>query len=268
MIDDNKNDNIEQIKTEQNKSTPSSLRRKLIGYLIIFLFCICLFLIFVTLLLMNETHKPAIYLYSDKPTAVNIKLDNLLIRGITIPKYSNGWSVMTNNDGSITDLKPLKTDCAKLLNEFGFEYAQEACRTNLYPYIYWDGTVIGKLPQKTLGWSVKKENISDFLNEKADEIGMNKNEKTEFVRYWANIIQNYPANDFRIYFLQNEEVDNYIKLKVSPMPDSWNRMQIVITPISQNIKSEPYPLEKIERKGFTLVEWGGIINESYHNMSR
>ena len=45
------------------------------------------------------------------------------------------------------------------------------------------------------------------------------------------------------------------------MPQSWNRVQIVITPESANKTSLPYPLKKITREGLTLVEWGGVIKE-------
>ena len=168
---------------------------------------------------------------------------------------------MTNKDGSITDLNPVITDCSKLPDGFGFEYAKSACKANNYPYIYWDGKPLRPLPEKLLGWSVKKENIEKFLSQKADEIGMNDSEKSEFVRYWTKTVTDYPATDFRIYFLQNEEVDEYVKLKVKPKPESWNRIQIVITPTRPNTNSTPYELKKIKRQGLTLVEWGGVIND-------
>ncbi len=206
--------------------------------------------------------KPAIYLYSDNmPKMVNVRLDYFVLTKNTVPqKYLNGWKVIAHKDGHLTDLQPDKTNCDSLPTTFGFEYAQTACKTNNYPYIYWDGDkFLKKPPKKLLGWSVKKENIKPFLTQKADEMAMNKAEKTEFVRYWSEIISNYPATDFRIYFLQNEEVDDWIKLTVSPKPDSWNRIEVVFTPVQPNTKSTPYALKKIKRNGFTMVEWGGII---------
>lgn len=212
--------------------------------------------------------KPAIYLYADNlPTMVKVRLDYFVLTKNTVPqKYLNTWKVIAHKDGHLTDLQPEKTNCSTLPTTFGFEYAQTACRANNYPYIYWDGDKFTKkVPKKLLGWSVKKENIENFLNEKADELAMNKNEKTEFVRYWSDVISNYPATDFRIYFLQNEEVDNWIKLDVTPKPDSWNRIEVVFTPIQPNTKSTPYTLKKIQRKGLTMVEWGGIIVDEDFN---
>lgn len=215
--------------------------------------------------------KPAIYLYSDNlPKMVNVRLDYFVLPKNTVPKtYLNSWKVIAHKDGHITDLRPEKTDCNSLSATFGFEYAQSACQANNYPYIYWDGDkFVKEVPKKLVGWSVKKENIETFLNEKADEMAMNTNEKTEFVRYWSEIISNYPATDFRVYFLQNEEVDEWIKLSVSPKPDSWNRIEVVFTPIQPNTTSTPYTLKKIQRKGFTMVEWGGIIVDKDLNKSQ
>lgn len=244
---------------EQNLPSASFLRKKLIIFLVIILMCTS-FLTF--LLTPTYTYKPAIYLYSEKPIKVSIKLDNLLIRDTTIPKYSNGWLVLADKDGRIKDLQPQKTNCSKLQSGFGFEYAKDACLANNYPYIYWDGISFKKLIKKDSGWSVKKEDIEKFLTEKAQEIGMNDGEKAEFVRYWTHKVKNYPSNYFTIYFLQNKEVDDYVKLKVSPKPESWNRVQIIITPsFDKKYDLQPYKLEKINREGFTLVEWGGVIND-------
>lgn len=212
--------------------------------------------------------KPAIYLYSDNlPKMVNVRLDYFVITKNTVPqKYLNSWKVIAHKDGHLTDLQPEKTNCKSLPATFGFEYAQSACEINKYPYIYWDGDkFIKQVPKKLLGWSIKKENIKEFLTQKANEIGMNTAEKTEFVRYWSEIISNYPATDFRIYFLQNEEVDDWIKLDISPKPDSWNRIEVVFTPIQPNTHSTPYALKKIKRQGFTMVEWGGIIVDTDFN---
>lgn len=215
--------------------------------------------------------KPAIYLYSDNlPKMVNVRLDYFVLTKNTVPqKYLNSWKVIAHKDGHLTDLQPEKTNCDSLPATFGFEYAQTACKANNYPYIYWDGDkFIKEVPKKLLGWSVKKENIREFLSQKADEMAMNTSEKTEFVRYWSEIISNYPATDFRIYFLQNEEVDDWIKLSISPKPDSWNRIEVVFTPVQPNTQSTPYPLKKIKRQGFTMVEWGGIIVDKDLNKSQ
>jgi hypothetical protein len=209
--------------------------------------------------------KPAIYLYAkDKPIFAEIKLDKLIWTGTVVPKtFLGGWKVLVHKDGHIIDLQPSKTNCSKLPTSFGFEYAQSACKNNNYPYLFWDGRkIFHQVPKKLLGWNVSTNNMEKFLTQKATEIGMNNTEKYEFVRFWTNEIKNYPATNFQVYFLQNEEVDNWIHLNVSPKPDSWNRIEVVFTPIQSQWKSVPYQLKKIKRTGFTLVEWGGIIEDN------
>ena len=58
--------------------SPSFLRRQLMCYLgIVLILLIGVSVIFPSLFL-QHTHKPAIYLYAEKPTAVTVKLDTLL----------------------------------------------------------------------------------------------------------------------------------------------------------------------------------------------
>ena len=75
--------------------------------------------------LLQSTSKPAIYLYPEKPTRVNINLDKSIDIDINIPKYisDKGWNVMAYPDGKIVDLQPGYTDCKKIdSNKFGLEY--------------------------------------------------------------------------------------------------------------------------------------------------
>lgn len=243
-----------------------TLRRKFIlhllgvfGLTIVFIFCY---------LCVTPTcvYKPAIYLYSKKPIEVNIKLDKSIEYSTTIPQYvpEKGWNVRVENN-KITDLQPEYTDCKVLdKNEFGLEYAQKACTENNYPYIFWDGVQRTKsFLNTTKGWIVKKVKIKGFLEQKADLIGFNRQEKSEFVRYWTKKLSDIDSEYFHIYFLQNAQVNSYLPIKVKPVPDSYNRVLIIAKPLKSVTKKEiePQHLVKISRKGFTLVEWGGVVKK-------
>ena len=206
-------------------------------------------------------YKPAIYLYPDKEQKVEIKLAKSIKYLNTIPNYHKGWVVMAKPTGILYDLQPQYTDCEKLpFDKFGFEYSKKACENNTYPYIFWDGVQITKpLPQKDVGFIVKKEEIEDFLNDSADALKMNKDEKAEFMSYWTNMMREKGYENFRVYFFQNEEVDDYLPIKVSPKPKSSNRVQIVINQAQEDEQIEPQELIPFIREGFTLVEWGGVI---------
>ncbi len=213
--------------------------------------------------LLNVTSKPAIYLYPQVTQKVEIKLDKTIKYRNVIPKYKKkkGWLVEAEPTGIISDLQPQYTVCKKLpYKKKGFEYALEACKINKYPYIYWDGIQFSKkLPDKKTGFIVNRDNIVTFLTSKADELNFNTSEKKEFVKYWSSRMLDTKWKYFRVYFLQNQEVDNYLPIKVTPEPLSSNRVQIIIRKGHKNEKIEEQKLIPIHREGFTLVEWGGIL---------
>lgn len=212
-----------------------------------------------------QLKKPAIYLYPAKPTQVNIVLDKAIRIETDIPKYalSKGWNVLAYPNGQIKDLQPQYTKCNKIdSNKFGLEYANNACKNNNYPYIYWDGKqTIKPIPKKEQGWMVKKEDLNKFLSEKLDYVGFNKAEKQEFLEYWVTKLSKINSKQYFIYFLQNKEVDNYLPMNVNPQPDSSNRFYIIAKPLNTSSNKTPRPqqLQKMIRKGFTLVDWGGSV---------
>lgn len=221
-------------------------------------------IIFVFLpLIFNETSKPAIYLYPPKRTKISITLSKKILIGTNIPKYHNGWNVIAYPNGKIIDLQPKYTSCSKLKqNKVGFEYAYNACKNNSYPYIFWDGRQITKsIPQSKEGWIVKQTEIQNFLNEKLDKMEFNIAEKKDFISYWQYKLHKRNAKYYFIYFLQNEEVNNYAPMNVSPKPDSINRILMIVQPVNKPYEVKEQKLEKISRKGFALVEWGGILEK-------
>ncbi len=213
----------------------------------------------------NEDKKPALYLYPDTTQRIEVKLDRSIKYKNTVPKYNKktGWVVEAEPTGVIRDLQPKYTECKKLpTKEFGLEYALNACQINKYPYIYWDGIQLAKpLPDKSTGFHVKKDDIVSFLTSKADELGMNTTEKKEFIKYWSQQMQETGWKYFRVYFLQNEEVDAYLPISLNPAPKSSNRLQIIVRQAGKRTKIEEQKLLPFNREGYTLVEWGGIIKK-------
>lgn len=266
---DNNNINEEQleegIKEENEEKIPDiseirEFRKGIIQFL--FFIILILLVVFITIpTTMQNTRKPAIYLYPEKTTTISVKLDKSIKYNNVIPTYKNGWLIEAKPNGDLRDLQPKCTKCNKLpYKEFGFEYSKQACEINKYPYIYWDGIQLYKpLPTKKEGFIVKADNISEFLAEKADEIKFNKTEKAEFIRYWSKTILEKNWKEYKIYFLQNEEVDNYYPIYIEPKPESSNRVQMVIKKAKKNEKINEQKLLPIKRNAYTLVEWGGII---------
>lgn len=261
-MDENINETDIDAETENTISIEEirSLRSEIAAKLFILLVALGFIWAF-TVPLLVETHKPAIYLYNNVPVSISIKLDKSIKYTNVIPSYKKkGWLVEADNSGFIRDLQPQYTNCNKLpYKKQGFEYSKEACKINKYPYIYWDGKVNKRIENKTKGFVVKKEDIYEFLNAKADELKLNENEKHEFVDYWTKQVKQANGKYFKISFIQNEEVDAIFPITVSPQPKSYNRIQIIIKKCSKNTKAEPQRLIPVMREGLTLVEWGGII---------
>jgi hypothetical protein len=93
------------------------------------------------------------------------------------------------------------------------------------------------------------------LEEKLAELGLTEREADEFIVYWLPKLE---ANKYNyIRFDANEVLDKYMKLNVSPKPDTVIR-------IAMNYKALDAPIDVVEQKietparnGFTVVEWGG-----------
>ena len=61
-----------------------------------------------------------------------------------------------------------------------------------------------------------------------------------------------------ITFLGAREMDQLAPLSVTPEPDATLRILMDFSPLDAPIAVEPIPLRAFSRKGFTVVEWGGV----------
>lgn len=217
--------------------------------------------------------KPAIYLYPEKSTEINILLDKSIKIMQSIPKYEagKGWTIRANPDGLINDLKPKVTDCKKINAKF--KDLKLACENGaFYPYIFWEGTKnnisIKENYENKIGWVVKRSELKDFLEKRLGELALNEREKKDFIDYWLDELlspKNLKYKAFHISFLQNEQVDDIYPMSVQPEPVSRNRILMTVIKLSKarlaDLKEESFKAQNLKpviRNGFTLVEWGGM----------
>ncbi|MGB4609237.1 MAG: hypothetical protein WBH77_01275 [Saccharofermentanales bacterium] len=66
-------------------------------------------------------------------------------------------------------------------------------------------------------------------------------------------------NPYNLITFQGENYTENTKLEISPEPDSILRVFMAYKPLNQAISVEEQFLEPFERKGFTVVEWGGTV---------
>lgn len=179
--------------------------------------------------------KPVIYLYPTEKTAIDIKLD---LKGkllTTFPKYDKKWEVIAEPNGQIFDKKT----------------------NRYYSSLFWDGTI--DFPEEHYkyedGFIVPKEKLIEFFIEKLEHIGLNNQETNDFIQYWLPILERNKYNF--IYFLVNEECNEIATLNVNPKPETTIRIYMEFYGLENYTRINEQKLPKTERKGFTIVEWGG-----------
>jgi hypothetical protein len=180
--------------------------------------------------------KPVIYLYPEhkQDILVQLQYDGEIIADY--PEYDNqfkGWKVTAYPDGTIIN---------KLDNKE-------------YSYIFWEGLPSNKIDWNlSTGFVVKGEDTREFLQEKLAEIGLTPREYNEFIVYW------YPKmkdNEYNLIHFTGEEYTDTALLTINPEPDSMLRVFMVYRPLNETVQVLPQKIDTFQRKGFTVVEWGG-----------
>ncbi|GHU48619.1 hypothetical protein FACS1894120_7030 [Clostridia bacterium] len=144
---------------------------------------------------------------------------------------NKGWNVTAKPDGTIIN----KAD--------GLEYS----------YLYWEG-VSSSDYDLSEGFCVKAEDTAKFLREKLSYLGLTPREYNEFIVYW---LPRLAENKYNLIHFQTEEYDKNVKIKVTPSPDSIQRIFMVYQPLPESKEVKPQTLVPFERHGFTVIEWGG-----------
>lgn len=179
--------------------------------------------------------KPVLYLYPEKEMDVNIKV---LFDGqfnFTYPTYDNGWFVKAFPSGKLINRKDNKS----------------------YSYLFWDGEK--KYPTNSSiyesGFIIYRDSIVSFLQNILSKYGLNEYEANEFIVFWTPYLIKNEWNF--IHFRMGKDYETISKNIVKPKPDVEIRVFMDFMKIDK-----PYPIKNqtftsVQRKGFTLVEWGG-----------
>jgi hypothetical protein len=181
-----------------------------------------------------ECGKPVIYLYPEQTTNVSVSV--IPQGGMTksIPDYKNGWDVVASPSGIIKDPRT------------GLEY----------PYLFWEGRG-GLYQTPAKGFVVAEKNVHNFLVEKLTALGLNEKERNDFLDFWEPKMSGSPY--FFVTFLGNKEMDQLAPLNITPKPGTIIRILMDFVPLQETIPVEGYSIRTPERKGFTVVEWGGVL---------
>ena len=180
----------------------------------------------------NKLFKPVIYLYPEEPMDISVQLNFKDIKFTTIyPKFNgkNTWNVHAQPNGDLS------------------------IKDKTYPYLFWEADSYAE-QETNEGFIVTDEEAEKFLEEKLTILGLNDNEKTDFITFWLPVLL---RNKLSLCSFQSQKFFNNLELNVTPKPDTMIRVFLSIKKLDAPTNIKEQKLLSNERKGFTLVEWGG-----------
>jgi hypothetical protein len=179
--------------------------------------------------------KPAIYLYPTQTERVSVRLDfdgELVTSYPDFDETVSGWQVMAEPDGTLTDLRD------------GHEYQ----------YLYWNGVSSTFDPDFSTGFVVRGADTRVFLQRTLAQLGLLPYEYNEMIMYWLPYMENHAYN---LIHFAGEEYTRVTPMEISPTPDALLRVFMVFKELDEPVSIPAQPLPPFERRGFTVVEWGG-----------
>ena len=180
----------------------------------------------------NKLFKPVIYLYPEEPMDISVQLNFKDTKFTTVyPKFNgkNTWNVHAQPNGDLS------------------------IKDKTYPYLFWEADSYAE-QETNEGFIVTDEEAEKFLEEKLTILGLNDNEKTDFITFWLPVLL---RNKLSLCSFQSQKFFNNLELNVTPKPDTMIRVFLSIKKLDAPTNIKEQKLLSNERKGFTLVEWGG-----------
>ena len=239
-LDDNKiieDEELENAKKEAGVLKKTFILTTIILIILICVFCFLLFLSFSESITIQEAAKPIIYIYPDEEEmdlTISLGYPEKITCIYPMQNADNMWNITAKKDGTIIDKSTGKK----------------------YYSLYWEG-LNTKTYEDNLeeGFVIENKDIANFLDEKLEFLGLNYKEREKFIIYWLPKLQ---ENKYvYIRFQTMEEIEENMPLYISKTPDTLIRVMMEWKGLDEYKEVKEQKLEKAERKGFTVVEWGG-----------
>jgi len=177
-----------------------------------------------------ECGKPVIYLYPEKPLTVSVKVGATISK--SEPLYQNGWEAIAYPSGKL------------IVNG------------QIFPYLFWEGQG-QNYPIIREGTVVEKTQIAATLQAQLGQLGLNQKESADFMAFWLPKMPSTPY--VRLTWFGTKLMNELAPLAVNPKPDTIIRIFLDFEGLNVPINLPPQNLTSITRRGFTLVEWGGLL---------
>lgn len=182
-----------------------------------------------------ECGKPVVYLYPEEEIEATVFVDLKGPMTVSEPEHGpDGWSVTARPDGYVVN------------HEDG----------EVYPNLFWEGFgVTYETPEE--GFVVAGEEVETWLPKTLTEIGFSEREKDEFLEFWLPKIPKAPYVFFT--FIDQSHFDRDAALLIEPKPDNVSRVFMEYYPLASFKEVTPQELPTINRQGYYVVEWGGLL---------
>jgi hypothetical protein len=181
----------------------------------------------------SMVYKPNIYIYPDVPMHLNISLD--FPQGGHVvksePAYNSGWSVMVDTNGMID---------------------------NQYRYLFYESRQ-PDIWQKNKAWIIEQGKLKSFFEQNLTAYGFTSAEIADFTEYWIPRMTLKPY--YAIYPQTIDIIQKVILLNASEKPINLLRLFYLIEGLDQPAATvvNPESPSPIDRNGYTITEWGVII---------
>ncbi len=183
--------------------------------------------------------KPAVYLYPQTKQLINVQVfpKGELIH--TDPPYQpgKGWTITANPTGAL------------------FTINDQPITNN---YLYYESKLLDSEIQKPQdGWVIRPDELENLLNRILPQLGLNQKEQHDFMDYWLTKL---PASPYYFVGLIEKPQRDYLEtLKVTPTPETSIRFSLYFEMLDTPKTVQEPIIKTPERKGYTLVDWGGLI---------
>lgn len=182
----------------------------------------------------GECAKPVIYLYPGKPANIKVEVGANIRQ--SDPPYQNGWQVFAKPDGTII------------------------YNNKTYSSLFWDGIGKGIYPDtKGYGTLVAQQDLQKILKSQLKEQGLNEKESRDFLEFWTPHLPKTPF--IRLTWLNTIDMNRLAPLSVSPKPETVIRVFLEFEGLEKPVTLIPQKFNSPSRAGFTLVEWGGLLQK-------
>ena len=178
--------------------------------------------------------KPVIYLYPERTTTVEVGLQLEGELSAVYPAMHDGrWTVTASPSGELVDRRTGRS----------------------HRYLFWEGTRTGWPLDLERAHCIPGREAASFLERVCESHALTDHECGDMVTYWLPELARNPYN--LIALVDEETYGRYATLRVEPAPDTVIRSFMIFRRSEVPVEVGAPPLPRHDRRGFTVVEWGG-----------